>query len=43
MVSETQTAFKQTTTIDQGTIVKIYVNKDYKFPQAVFGKVRVIK
>jgi type IV secretion system protein VirB10 len=36
MVSETQTAFKPTTTIDQGTIVKIYVNKDYKFPQAVF-------
>jgi type IV secretion system protein VirB10 len=43
MVAETQTAFKPTTTIDQGTIVKIYVNKDYKFPQAVFGKVRVIQ
>lgn len=38
-----QTEFKPTTTIDQGTVVKIYVNKDYKFPQTVLGKVRVIK
>ena len=38
-----QTEFKPTTTINQGTVVKIYVNKDYKFPQAVFGKVKVIK
>lgn len=38
-----QTEFKPTTTIDQGTVVKIYVNKDYKFPQTALGKVRVIK
>ena len=39
----TQQEFKPTTTIDQGTVVKIYVNKDYKFPQSVLGKVRLIK
>lgn len=29
----TQNEFKPTITIDQGTNVKIYVNKDYKFPK----------
>ncbi len=35
--------FKPTTTIDQGTVIKIYVNKDYKFPQAVLRKSKLIK
>lgn len=39
----TQQEFKPTTTIDQGTVVKIYVNKDYKFPQSALVKVRLIK
>jgi type IV secretion system protein VirB10 len=30
--------FSPTITIDQGTSVKIYVNKDYKFPQAAVSK-----
>ncbi|MCC8416640.1 MAG: hypothetical protein LN575_04750 [Rickettsia endosymbiont of Gnoriste bilineata] len=38
-----QQEFKPTITIDQGTIIKIYVNKDYKFPQAVLRKSRLIK
>ncbi|WP_341748639.1 TrbI/VirB10 family protein [Candidatus Tisiphia endosymbiont of Sialis lutaria] len=38
-----QQAFKPTITIDQGTLIKIYVNKDYKFPQAVLRKSRLIK
>lgn len=32
-IIETQ-EFKPTITIDQGTLIKIYVNKDYKFPKA---------
>ncbi|MFK7973320.1 MAG: TrbI/VirB10 family protein [Rickettsiaceae bacterium] len=32
--------FKPTITIDQGTIVKIYVNKDYKFPKNAIKKAR---
>jgi type IV secretion system protein VirB10 len=39
----TQQEFKPTTTIDQGTVIKIYVNKDYKFPQAVLKRTKVIK
>jgi type IV secretion system protein VirB10 len=35
--------FKPTITIDQGTPVKIYVNKDYKFPKAAVSKSRVVK
>ncbi len=35
--------FKPTITIDQGTIVKIYVNKDYKFPKEAINKSRIIK
>ena len=31
--------FDPTITIDQGTPIKIYVNKDYKFPKAVIKKV----
>lgn len=41
MISQQQ--FKPTTTIDQGTAIKIYVNKDYKFPKAVFMKSRLMK
>lgn len=41
MISQQQ--FKPTTTIDQGTPVKIYVNKDYKFPRAVLLKPGVVK
>lgn len=29
---------KPTVTIDQGTVIKIYVNKDYKFPKAALKK-----
>jgi len=32
--------FKPTITIEQGTSVKIYVNKDYKFPKAAISKSR---
>ncbi|WP_316354625.1 TraB/TrbI/VirB10 family type IV secretion system protein [Candidatus Trichorickettsia mobilis] len=39
----TQQKFKPTTTIDQGTLVKIYVNRDYKFPKAALKKSRLIK
>jgi len=39
----TQQQFKPTTTIDQGTPIKIYVNKDYKFPKAVILKSKVVK
>ena len=35
--------FKPTITLDQGTVVRIYVNKDYKFPKAALGKSRSIK
>ncbi|WP_375318576.1 TrbI/VirB10 family protein [Candidatus Tisiphia endosymbiont of Oplodontha viridula] len=38
-----QQALKSTITIDQGTLIRIYVNKDYKFPQAVLRKSRLIK
>jgi len=38
-----QQQFKPTTTINQGTPVKIYVNKDYKFPKAVLLKSRMTK
>ncbi|WP_417904697.1 TrbI/VirB10 family protein [Candidatus Tisiphia endosymbiont of Micropterix aruncella] len=38
-----QHEFNPTITIDQGTVIKIYVNKDYKFPQAVLRKSRLIK
>jgi type IV secretion system protein VirB10 len=31
--------FEPTITIDQGTAIKIYVNKDYKFPKAAVKKV----
>ena len=39
----TQQEFKPTTTIDQGTLVKIYVNRDYKFPKAALKRSRLIK
>lgn len=39
----TQQQFKQTVTIDQGTPIKIYVNKDYKFPKAALSKSRLIQ
>ncbi len=35
--------FQPTITIDQGTPVKIYVNKDYKFPKAAVSKSRSLK
>ncbi len=35
--------FKPTITIDQGTVVQIYVNKDYKFPKAAISKSRSTK
>lgn len=38
-----QHEFKPNITIDQGTVIKIYVNKDYKFPQSVLRKSRLIK
>ena len=31
--------FDPTITIDQGTLIKIYVNKDYKFPKAAIKNV----
>ena len=41
MVAQNQ--FQPTITIDQGTLVKIYVNKDYKFPKAALGKSRLVQ
>ncbi|WP_375327156.1 TrbI/VirB10 family protein [Candidatus Tisiphia endosymbiont of Nemotelus uliginosus] len=38
-----QQDFKPSTTIDQGTIIKIYVNKDYKFPKNLLKKSRLIR
>ncbi len=35
--------FKPTITIEQGTPVKIYVNKDYKFPKAAVSKSRRLR
>ncbi|XVN43101.1 MAG: TrbI/VirB10 family protein [Candidatus Rickettsia vulgarisii] len=37
-----QQDFKTTITIDQGTVIKIYVKKDYKFPQRVLNKPKLI-
>jgi type IV secretion system protein VirB10 len=39
----TQQSFKPTITIDQGTIVKIYVNQDYSFPKAAVIKSRLLQ
>jgi len=39
----TQHEFKPTITIDQGTLIKIYVNKDYTFPKAAIGKSRLVQ
>nr|WP_016830697.1 TrbI/VirB10 family protein [Rickettsia conorii] len=39
----TQQQFKPTTTVNQGTPVRIYVNKDYKFPKVVLLKSKVMK
>lgn len=39
----TQQQFKPTVTIDQGTLVKIYVSRDYKFPKAALRKMRLIQ
>lgn len=39
----TQQQFKPTTTVNQGTPVRIYVNKDYKFPKAVLLRSKVMK
>ncbi|MEY3197223.1 MAG: VirB10 protein [Pseudomonadota bacterium] len=38
-----QTTFKPTITLDQGTQVKIYVNKDYVFPRAAVNKAKVLQ
>jgi len=38
-----QQQFKPTITIDQGTPVKIYVNRDYKFPQAAVSTTRRVQ
>lgn len=37
-----QNQFKPTITINQGTPIKIYVNKDYKFPKAAISKSRLM-
>ena len=37
-----QVQFKPTVTIDQGTQIKIYVNKDYVFPKEAINKTKVI-
>ena len=37
-----QVEFKPTVTIDQGTKIKIYVNKDYVFPKDAINKTKVI-
>ncbi len=34
---------KPTVTIDQGTVIKIYVNKDYTFPKAAVTKSRLLQ
>lgn len=34
---------KPTITIDQGTRIKIYVNRDFRFPKAAVGRTRVMK
>lgn len=34
---------KPTITIDQGTRIKIYVNRDYRFPKAAVGRTRMMK
>ncbi|MFV9929976.1 MAG: TrbI/VirB10 family protein [Rickettsia endosymbiont of Haemaphysalis japonica] len=39
----TQQQFKPTTMVNQGTPVRIYVNKDYKFPKAILFKSKVMK
>ncbi|ADE29804.1 TraB/TrbI/VirB10 family type IV secretion system protein [Rickettsia prowazekii] len=39
----TQQHFKPTTTVNQGTPIRIYVNKDYKFPKTVLLKSKVMK
>lgn len=41
MVNQQQ--FNPTITIDQGTPIKIYVMKDYKFPRAAISKLRVVQ
>lgn len=35
--------FKPTITIDQGTRIKIYVNRDFRFPKAAVGRTRVMQ
>lgn len=35
--------FKPTITIDQGTRIKIYVNRDYRFPKSAVGRTRVVQ
>jgi|GEM_PF-928681 len=37
-----QVEFKPTVTLDQGTKIKIYVNKDYVFPKDAINKIKVI-
>ena len=37
-----QVTFKPTVTVDQGTKIKIYVNKDYVFPKDAINQLRVI-
>lgn len=39
----TQAKFNTTISIDQGTPLKIYVNKDYTFPKTALGKLRLLK
>ncbi len=34
-----QDQFKTTITLDQGSVVRIYVNKDYKFPKDAILKI----
>lgn len=38
-----QTEQKPTITIDQGTVIKIYVNKDYTFPRSAITKSRLLQ
>jgi type IV secretion system protein VirB10 len=38
-----QNTFKPTITVNQGVLIKIYVNKDYVFPKAALKKSKVIK
>lgn len=35
--------FTPTITIDQGTRIKIYVNRDYRFPKAAVGRTKMMK